>query len=298
MTRTIAVSVGDQDFTSSPASFRFVIDSDRDGDGVPTWIESPDPAAATPIKTALLTNGDARIATLLDSLDNPYTVVSCESVSIRDAGFQLAPRHHRTVSNSPAGLLTFALEESLQQGACQIELLVSGDVDANSWWIVPERTNQAFVFDGMVGVRQRAGRTFLQLVDGGRGDADGVADGRILFQGLPSKMATSSLWHNSLLRADVNADGVVSPIDALLVINWINSEGAGSLPARSFLSAPFLDPNGDGDASPIDVAIVIQQLNQTASGIRQLATGWSHGMNYPWRLCWLTKVLASRRFGG
>lgn len=54
---------------------------------------------------------------------------------------------------------------------------------------------------------------------------------------------------------DVNRDGHLSPIDALLVINELN---AGS----KFEKRPAYDLNGDGFVSPIDALLLINALNQ------------------------------------
>jgi hypothetical protein len=59
---------------------------------------------------------------------------------------------------------------------------------------------------------------------------------------------------------DVNDDGVVAPIDALLIINYLNFEGAGRLEGYAE-SAPYLDVNMDGMAAPIDSLMVINYLN-------------------------------------
>ncbi len=74
---------------------------------------------------------------------------------------------------------------------------------------------------------------------------------------------SSTPWRNPVNALDVNADGVVSPIDALLILNDINAHGARLLPAPSatFSPAPFFDVNGDGYVSPIDALIVINSLN-------------------------------------
>ncbi len=69
---------------------------------------------------------------------------------------------------------------------------------------------------------------------------------------------------------DVNADGFISPIDALAIINALNSGGARSLmgglggegeDANRF----FIDTNGDGLLSPIDALGVINYLNSNSS---------------------------------
>lgn len=64
---------------------------------------------------------------------------------------------------------------------------------------------------------------------------------------------------------DVNADGFISPIDALLVINFINQNGAQSvsgLPAPP----PYLDVSGDNFIAPLDALLVINYLNENSGG--------------------------------
>jgi hypothetical protein len=64
---------------------------------------------------------------------------------------------------------------------------------------------------------------------------------------------------------DVNADGYVSPLDALLLINALNrratGSSAGAIDARS---ETFLDVSGDTLLSPIDPLLVINWLNRQA----------------------------------
>jgi len=69
-----------------------------------------------------------------------------------------------------------------------------------------------------------------------------------------------SLYQNPTNRLDVNADGFVSPIDALLVINYLNSDPR---PLLSSTRPPFfLDVDGDGQVFPIDALLVINYLNE------------------------------------
>ncbi|MEK6871609.1 MAG: dockerin type I domain-containing protein [Nanoarchaeota archaeon] len=72
---------------------------------------------------------------------------------------------------------------------------------------------------------------------------------------------------NPLNARDVNADGVVSPIDALVIINYLNEEKT-SQPS----SPPFLDVNGDDVVSPIDPLIVINYLNEQSSSEAELVS--------------------------
>lgn len=84
--------------------------------------------------------------------------------------------------------------------------------------------------------------------------------------------ANPAAWQNWASTLDVNQDGSISPIDALIVINALNSNSiqasipllaGGQLPGtREFESTqPFLDTNGDLFLSPIDALLVITHLN-------------------------------------
>ncbi|GIX00191.1 MAG: hypothetical protein KatS3mg111_3523 [Pirellulaceae bacterium] len=73
------------------------------------------------------------------------------------------------------------------------------------------------------------------------------------------------LHQNPIEAMDVNADGFVSPIDALLVINYLNLSGGG--PVSGLPSPPpYRDVNGDNFITPLDALIVINALNSRAGG--------------------------------
>ncbi len=65
---------------------------------------------------------------------------------------------------------------------------------------------------------------------------------------------------------DVNNDGFVTPIDALLVINEINTNGSHALDTDGFHTAPFIDTDRDNVVSPHDVLLVINRLNAPPAG--------------------------------
>jgi Dockerin type I domain/RTX calcium-binding nonapeptide repeat (4 copies) len=66
---------------------------------------------------------------------------------------------------------------------------------------------------------------------------------------------------------DVNDDGYITPVDALLIINQLNTVGAHELGVQlaSAAAAPYLDTNGDGYLTPIDALLVINRLNADAA---------------------------------
>jgi len=68
-------------------------------------------------------------------------------------------------------------------------------------------------------------------------------------------------WQNENLPADVNNDGIVSPLDALHVINELNQNGSYELPESKPDGEPQVDVNGDGWLSPADAIQVINTLN-------------------------------------
>ncbi len=74
--------------------------------------------------------------------------------------------------------------------------------------------------------------------------------------------ATSS-WQNPTNKYDVNGDGYVYPLDALIVINRILAGQAGQLPPTPIVP-PYIDVSGDGILSPLDVLQVLNYLNAQA----------------------------------
>ncbi len=70
---------------------------------------------------------------------------------------------------------------------------------------------------------------------------------------------------NPANQFDVNADGFVSAIDALLVINRLNISGPGPVTGLSS-PPPYLDVSGDNQISARDALLVINQLNSRGSG--------------------------------
>ncbi|MCB9941386.1 MAG: hypothetical protein H6823_24400 [Planctomycetaceae bacterium] len=76
--------------------------------------------------------------------------------------------------------------------------------------------------------------------------------------------AFASRWQNQTNRFDVNNDGAVSPLDALQIINDLNSKGSRILVIADGVP-PYLDVNGDGSVAPIDVLQVINAIEAAAS---------------------------------
>lgn len=82
---------------------------------------------------------------------------------------------------------------------------------------------------------------------------------------LPSVRASG--WQDTAQPTDVNGDGRVTALDALLLINELNSRigiSGSQLPPRASASQvdQFFDTNGDGVISPLDALLVVERLNR------------------------------------
>lgn len=72
-------------------------------------------------------------------------------------------------------------------------------------------------------------------------------------------------YHNDTFPEDVDGDGSVSPLDPLIIVNYINNHGAGNIrPNAEGESMGNLDVDGDGAVTPLDILIVINALNRPA----------------------------------
>lgn len=79
-------------------------------------------------------------------------------------------------------------------------------------------------------------------------------------------VVADSPWQNPILPYDVNADLIVTPVDVLLIINYLNSAQPPLLRETDLVSPPYLDVNGDQLVSAVDVLLVINYLNERAIG--------------------------------
>jgi len=71
--------------------------------------------------------------------------------------------------------------------------------------------------------------------------------------------------HNSSNRFDVDANGIVTPLDLLLVIRDINAFGSRLIPIGTESQAPFVDINADNLINPLDLIQIIRELNRLAA---------------------------------
>ncbi|MCY2990635.1 MAG: FG-GAP-like repeat-containing protein, partial [Planctomycetota bacterium] len=105
----------------------------------------------------------------------------------------------------------------------------------------------------------------LQLTPAPSNAADDSVDGLLTIQRVPSDRSPSQ---NPDQPLDVNDDGAITPLDVLVVINYINRgwpQDASVLYAAPGEPLAYADVNGDRWVSAHDVLMVIQYLNSRAA---------------------------------
>jgi hypothetical protein len=93
-------------------------------------------------------------------------------------------------------------------------------------------------------------------------------------------------YHNAAMPGDVNNSGAVSPVDVLILINYINQVGFELPPDPIPPETPqfYYDVDGDGAVTPRDVIAIINILNQTSQGEGEAGwpLDWSTLLTRPW----------------
>ncbi|MCH5377747.1 MAG: dockerin type I domain-containing protein, partial [Planctomycetes bacterium] len=88
----------------------------------------------------------------------------------------------------------------------------------------------------------------------------------LLFERLENRVVLASDWHNSFLASDVNDDGLVTPLDCLIVLEKCNRDGPGPLSSLGEGEPEaFFDTSDDGLLTARDVLLVVNDLNLASS---------------------------------
>lgn len=89
-----------------------------------------------------------------------------------------------------------------------------------------------------------------------------VAEGEAVEQiNFPSAAAVAS-WRNPDNPLDVVPDGLLTPLDVLTVINYVNEHGSSAaVPSAPTLPPPYYDVDGNGLVTALDVLLVINAIN-------------------------------------
>ena len=75
-------------------------------------------------------------------------------------------------------------------------------------------------------------------------------------------LANENPFHNPDNPFDVNGDGAVTPLDALLILNALQQNGGGGPISQFPPPGRYWDVNGDGMISPLDALLILNFINQ------------------------------------
>lgn len=120
---------------------------------------------------------------------------------------------------------------------------------------------------------------------------------RLFVETLEDRRLLNADWRNPVDSIDVDGDGAISPLDALTVINYINAQGTGTLPAIRSTGLLYLDVDGDQGVSALDVLNVVNHINTNGVGIRSLAESESRFIQETSVTITLGHTSGTREFG-
>ena len=120
------------------------------------------------------------------------------------------------------------------------------------------------------------------LADDGETDKlSGEKGFNVIIEGDEGQWSSTAQWngspppvdHNNLgSRYDINRDGYTTPLDVLLLVNYLNGN---TVPSKGETARALYDVSNDGHISPIDVLHIIDRLN--ANSYESKAEGEYHG---------------------
>ncbi len=100
---------------------------------------------------------------------------------------------------------------------------------------------------------------------------------------------TVSYRHNEQMALDVNQDGLITPLDALITINHLNNPLKVSVRSvEPVVSQWFVDTTGDGQLVPLDALQIVNHLNTpSAAASSQAASAHASGVSSSLG-CWVS----------
>jgi len=195
-----------------------------------------------------------------DSFVLTVTPVNDGPIAVPDS--YATPQGVTLVTTDPLGILTAT---SLDDGVLANDRDPEGDGMTASIVTQPTR--------GTVSLNSNGTFTYTPGPTALFGTTDSFTYRAIDAQGTPSQPTTVTItigrapppvYQNPSQRWDVNADGFISPIDVLILVNLINSRGS-SVPVAGLPGPPdYVDVDGDNFVTPLDVLAVVDKINSSS----------------------------------
>jgi hypothetical protein len=191
-------------------------------------------------------------------------VVFRESLLGNLGGGQVLVELATSISNKKLGLIAPNETEITESG----EILFFGNLIAN---VRSQSGNRLQILLRSNATAEDVTQLLRMVTIASERQLDGVADSvavsvmdgsgsQVQFEVLVHERIKFPRW-NAMSPADVNNDGKVNPLDALVVVNYLNRGGEVAIP-NGELQSPFLDSSRDNRVTPIDALLVINYLNR------------------------------------
>ncbi len=211
ITNTAAVRGGeeDPDLSNNATSADAEVDEDSDSDGVTNLLEDAAPRGGDANADGVADSQQPYIVSLPNAVDGTYvTLVSPEGTAFSDVmSLELEDSAVLGVTATalppnvqlPLGLLDFSLRGIVRGGQVEIRLLLHSGTTINGYYklgptLETRRTHwYPFNFDGSTGAEVEGSSAVLHFVDGGLGDDDLSANGKIRDAGGPVLLTHSDL---------------------------------------------------------------------------------------------------------
>lgn len=183
-----------------------------------------------PINDAPTLNPIANLRTSYNSLSRLVQLSNVRSGPGESAAFTVT-----ATSSNPSIVSSVGVENTSDASAPRLRLSLAGGVAGKATILVTVTDSEGLATQ----------QSFDVQVDGVKGNA--------------SKQ-------NPLKPLDVNQDGFISPLDALNIVNSLNSQGASFLSSQFTTPSVYPDVNGDDYISTLDFVAVVDSLNEEGSG--------------------------------
>ncbi len=232
-------------------------DDDSDGDGVGNFAEINSPQGPDANGDGVADWRQSHVVTATSPLAGSVTFVGPIGSTIRDVTFANPPVTTPPGNDFPLGAIRFSVDGLATGGSAVVDLLLHDNPSISTVFkFGPQIDNPLDSLYQAIGSQVLDDRLRITVQDGSISDLN-PAEGDLAEQILPSSAA--SPWQNPLDVFDVDNNGRISALDALLVINRLASRGS-VLPLINDEADRFYDVNGDGRGSALDALQVINAI--------------------------------------
>ncbi len=267
--------------------------TESDADGVSDAIEDGAPNGGDGNQDGIADSLQANVASLPNAMTGDYVTLAVpDGHELTDVRALLDPLYVARPAgfDFPLGFIDFTVSVVEPGGEVDVSLytkaLESSDIalykgharypagpdfDAEWEWY-------SFTYDGTTGAEFLSDRVILHFVDGLRGDDDSLANSVVSDPFGIAVPISQTPWQNPTNPYDVNNDGNVTSLDALLVINQIARLGGEPPyplpvpPQPPNVPPPFYDVDGNNQLSALDALRVINRIGIVVVGEMEAVT--------------------------